>query len=64
MSGQASSAERGRIQGAKYDFTASYNRRWPHAYFRACLALDYMITDRAKPIFERIFADYRRVRNK
>ena len=64
MSGQASSAERGRIQGAKYDFTASYNRRWPHAYFRECLALDYMITDRAKPIFERIFANYRRVRNK
>ncbi|RWE18444.1 MAG: hypothetical protein EOS77_31755, partial [Mesorhizobium sp.] len=62
MSGQASSAECGRIQGAKYDFTASYNRRWPHAYFRACLALDYVITDRAKPIFERIFADYRRVR--
>ncbi|RUV91711.1 class I SAM-dependent methyltransferase, partial [Mesorhizobium sp. M5C.F.Ca.IN.020.14.1.1] len=52
MSGQASSAERG------------YNRKWPHAYFRACLALDYMLPDRAKPIFERIFADYRRVRNK
>ncbi|MER8522878.1 hypothetical protein NKH56_26430 [Mesorhizobium sp. M1076] len=64
MSGQAASAERGRIQGAKYDFMASYNRTWPHAYFRAHLALDYMIPDRAKPIFERIFADYRRVRNK
>ncbi|BAV50242.1 MULTISPECIES: hypothetical protein [Mesorhizobium] len=52
------------IQGAKQDFTAAYNRKWPHAYFRAHLALDYMIPDRAKPVFERIFADYRRVRNK
>ncbi|UVK48577.1 hypothetical protein BPNPMPFG_007982 (plasmid) [Mesorhizobium sp. AR07] len=64
MSGQAARAERGRIQGAKHDFTASYNGRWPHAYFRACLAVDYMLPDRAKPIFERIFADYRRIRNK
>ncbi|TGT08670.1 hypothetical protein EN856_35625, partial [Mesorhizobium sp. M8A.F.Ca.ET.213.01.1.1] len=39
-------------------------RKWPHAYFRAHLHLDYMIPDRAKPVFERIFADYRRVRNK
>ncbi|MES0213358.1 hypothetical protein NKJ93_30425 [Mesorhizobium sp. M0028] len=52
------------IQGAKYDFTVAYNRRWPHAYFRAHLALDYIIPDRAKPVFEKIFADYRRVRNK
>ncbi|MCS3765664.1 MULTISPECIES: hypothetical protein [Bradyrhizobium] len=28
------------------------------------MALDYMIPDRAKPVFERIFADYRRIRNK
>lgn len=58
------SAVRGSIQGAKHDFTAAYNRRWPHAYFRAHLALDYMISDRAKPVIERIFVDYRRVRNK
>ncbi|PBB31169.1 hypothetical protein [Mesorhizobium sp. WSM3868] len=64
MSGQASSAERSRIQKAKYDFTATYNRKWPHAYLRTCLFLDYMLPDRAKPIFERIFADYRRARNK
>ncbi|TGS08937.1 MAG: hypothetical protein E5W56_00165 [Mesorhizobium sp.] len=55
---------RGNIQGNKHDFTAAYNRRWPHAYFRAHLALDYVISDRAKPVFERIFAEYRRVRNK
>ncbi|WP_245456309.1 hypothetical protein [Mesorhizobium sp. M2A.F.Ca.ET.043.05.1.1] len=54
----------GSIQGTKHDFTAAYNRKWPHAYFRAHLALDYMIPDRAEPVFERIFADYRRVRNK
>ncbi|RWB95813.1 MAG: hypothetical protein EOS61_01430 [Mesorhizobium sp.] len=64
MSGQTSSGERSGIQGAKYDFTATYNRRWPHAYLRTCLSLDYMLPDRAKPIFERIFADYRRIRNK
>ncbi|MER9599658.1 hypothetical protein [Mesorhizobium sp. M0244] len=58
------SAVRGSIQGTKPDFTAAYNRKWPHAYFRAHLALDYMIPDRAEPVFERIFADYRRVRNK
>ncbi|TCN20327.1 hypothetical protein [Sinorhizobium americanum] len=52
------------IEGAKQDFSAAYNCRWPHAYFRAHLALDYMIPDRAKPVFERVFADYRRVRRK
>ncbi|MER9651036.1 hypothetical protein [Mesorhizobium sp. M0199] len=55
---------RGSVQGTKHDFTAAYNQRWPHAYFRAHLALDYVISDRAKPVFERIFAEYRRVRNK
>ncbi|WP_292187447.1 hypothetical protein [Mesorhizobium sp.] len=45
-------------------FTATYNRTLPHAYLRLCLAKDYMIPGRAKPIFERVFADYRRVRNK
>lgn len=52
------------LDGTKHDFTPVYNRRWPHAYFRAHLALDYTIPDRAKPIFERVFADYRRIRNK
>ncbi|ANT54910.1 hypothetical protein [Mesorhizobium amorphae] len=52
------------IQWLKHDFSAAYNRKWPHAYFRAHLALDYMLPDRAKAVFERIFADYRRVRNK
>ncbi|MER9534164.1 hypothetical protein NKI89_30990 [Mesorhizobium sp. M0309] len=55
---------RGSIKGTKHDFTAVYNRKWPHSYFRAHLAVDYMIPDRAKPVFERIFADYRRVRKK
>ncbi|MBP2239034.1 SAM-dependent methyltransferase [Sinorhizobium kostiense] len=58
------SAVRSSIQQAKHDFSGAYNRKWPHAYFRAHLALDYIIPDRAKPIFERIFADYRRVRKK
>ncbi|WP_244604720.1 MULTISPECIES: class I SAM-dependent methyltransferase [Mesorhizobium] len=57
-------AVRSSIQGVKHDFSGAYNRKWPHAYFRAHLALDYMLPDRAKPVFERIFADYRRVRNK
>ncbi|MES0160263.1 MULTISPECIES: hypothetical protein [unclassified Mesorhizobium] len=61
---QAASTERGRLQERKYDFTPTYNRTLPHAYFRACLARDYMLPDRAKPVFERVFADYRRVRNK
>ncbi|MEK9282350.1 hypothetical protein MTR72_22390 [Bradyrhizobium sp. ISRA442] len=55
---------RSSLQGTKHDFTSVYNCRWPHSYFRAHLALDYVIPDRAKPIFERIFADYRRVRRK
>lgn len=52
------------IQGAKHDFTPVYNSTWPHSYFREHSALDYMIADRAKPVFERIIANYRRVRNK
>ncbi|MCA0048279.1 hypothetical protein LB577_15200 [Mesorhizobium sp. B283B1A] len=59
-----SGAGRANIQGAKHDFAAAYNSKWPHAYFRAHLSLDYVIPDRAKPVFERIFADYRRVRKK
>ncbi|RWO18987.1 hypothetical protein [Mesorhizobium sp.] len=55
---------RSSIQWVKHDFSGAYNRKWPHAYFRAHLALDYILPDQAKPIFERIFADYRRVRNK
>lgn len=54
----------GNLHGTKHDFTAAYNRKWPHSYFRAHLALDYMIPDRAKPVFEKIFADYRRIRSK
>ncbi|PWJ87448.1 hypothetical protein C8D77_11624 [Mesorhizobium loti] len=57
-------AVRNSIQWVKHDFSGAYNRKWPHAYFRAHLALDYMLPDRAKPVFERIFADYRRRRNK
>ncbi|RUV93777.1 MAG: hypothetical protein EOR30_33320 [Mesorhizobium sp.] len=60
----AADAKRGSIQGTKHDFTGAYNRTWPHAYFRAHLALDYVISDRAKPVFEGIFAKYRRVRKK
>ncbi|WP_313904219.1 hypothetical protein [Rhizobium leguminosarum] len=52
------------INGVKHDFSAAYNQRWPHAYFRAHLSLDYVIPDRAKPVFERILAEYRRVRNR
>lgn len=57
-------AMRGSIQGTKHDFNAAYNCRWPHSYFRAHLALDYVIPDRAAPVFERIFTEYRRVRSK
>ncbi|QQO23780.1 hypothetical protein JJB98_29810 [Bradyrhizobium diazoefficiens] len=57
-------AAHGTLEGRKHDFTAAYNRKWPHAYFRAHLALDYTIPDRAKPVFERVFADYRRIRRK
>lgn len=55
---------RSSVQWVKHDFSRAYNRKWPHTYFRAHLALDYIIPDRAKPVFERIFADYRRLRNK
>ncbi|MDX1089669.1 hypothetical protein GOL89_21340 [Sinorhizobium medicae] len=52
------------INRVKHDFSAVYNQKWPRAYFDAHLSLDYMIPDRAKPVFERILAEYRRVRNK
>lgn len=48
----------------KHDFAPTYNRRWPHRYFRAHLDLDYMIPDRAKPIFEATIARLKAVRNK
>lgn len=55
---------RSSIQWVKHDFSGAYNRKWPHAYFREHLALDYILPDQAKPIFERVFAGYRRLRNK
>ncbi|WP_292694038.1 hypothetical protein [Mesorhizobium sp.] len=58
------SVMRSSVQWVKHDFSGAYNRKWPHAYFRAHLALDYTIPDRAKPVFEKLFADYRRLRNK
>lgn len=47
---------------AKHDFSATYDQSWPHAYYQAHLALDYMICDRARPVFERIIDDLRRQR--
>lgn len=52
------------INIAKHDFTMTYNRKWPYEYFREHLAVDYMIPDRAKNIFQKIFHEYRRVRKK
>lgn len=50
------------MRAAKHDFTPTYDQPWPHAYFQAHLALDYMICDRAKPVFEDIIARLRRRR--
>lgn len=47
---------------AKHDFSATYDQPWPHAYYQAHLALDYMICDRARPVFERVIEDLRRQR--
>lgn len=50
------------MRAAKHDFTPTYDQPWPHAYYSAHLALDYMICDRAKPVFEDIIARMRRQR--
>ncbi|MBB3774005.1 hypothetical protein FHS55_004655 [Angulomicrobium tetraedrale] len=50
------------VLAAKHDFSATYDQPWPHAYYQAHLALDYMICDRARPVFERIIEDLRRQR--
>ncbi len=50
------------IRAAKHDFTLTYHQPWPHAYFAAHLALDYMICERAKPVFEEVIARLRRRR--
>ncbi|OCC05423.1 hypothetical protein BA190_08335 [Labrys sp. WJW] len=52
------------IKIVKHDFSASYNRDWPHSYLKAHLALDYVIPDQAKPIFQAIVDRYRAVRRK
>ncbi|MGN8119229.1 hypothetical protein [Labrys sp. 22185] len=52
------------IRMVKHDFSASYNRDWPHSYLKAHLALDYIIPDRAKPVFLSIFDRYRSLRQK
>jgi len=50
------------MQAAKHDFSSTYDQPWPQAYYLAHLALDYMICDRAKPVFETIIARLRRQR--
>jgi len=50
------------MQGTKHDFSPTYDQPWPHAYYKAHLALDYMICDRARPVFEGIIARLRRRR--
>lgn len=44
------------MRAAKHDFSPTYEQPWPHAYYKAHLALDYMICDRAKPVFDGIIA--------
>ncbi|WP_448954929.1 hypothetical protein [Labrys neptuniae] len=48
----------------KHDFSACYNQDWPHSYLKAHLALDYIIPDRAKPVFHATLDRYRAVRRK
>ena len=50
------------MQAAKHDFSSTYDQPWPQAYYLAHLALDYMICDRAKPVFETLIARLRRQR--
>ncbi|MDQ0302464.1 hypothetical protein J2S75_001492 [Ancylobacter polymorphus] len=50
------------LGSAKHDFSPTYDQPWPHAYYQAHLALDYMICDRARPVFEGIIEDLRRQR--
>lgn len=53
-----------RINAAKHDFGPTYNRRWPRAYYQAHLALDYQIPERARPVFQEVFAACRRAKGK
>lgn len=50
------------MRAAKHDFSPTYDQCWPNAYYKAHLALDYMICDRARPVFESIIAHLRRQR--
>ncbi|GLK82905.1 methyltransferase type 12 [Ancylobacter defluvii] len=50
------------VRAAKHDFSPTYDQPWPHAYYKAHLALDYMICDRTRPVFENIIARLRRQR--
>ncbi|CAM5761208.1 hypothetical protein LMIY3S_00062 [Labrys miyagiensis] len=54
----------GGVQVVKHDFSGSYNRDWPHRYIKAHLALDYIIPDRAKPVFLAILDRYRAIRER
>lgn len=44
------------MRAAKHDFALTYDQPWPHPYFAAHLALDYMICERAKPVFQKVVA--------
>lgn len=53
-----------RVNAAKHDFSRTYNRRWPRAYYQAHLAFDYQIPERARPVFQEVFAACRRAKGK
>ncbi|WP_425105160.1 hypothetical protein [Ancylobacter sp.] len=50
------------VRAVKHDFSPTYDQPWPRAYYLAHLALDYMICDRAKPVFETIITRLRHQR--
>lgn len=61
---QSMSEYEAEMRAAKHDFSLTYDQPWPHAYFEAHLALDYMICDRARPVFEEVIARLRRRRGR
>lgn len=52
------------LGGTKHDFAPTYDRVWPQAYLKAHLALDYVIPQNAKTVFDQVIAHCMRERQK
>lgn len=52
------------LRGAKHDFGGTYNAMWPDRYLRAHGALDYVIPQQARNVFEPLLLKCMRARGK